>query len=105
MLAGGKIGEKDMALLHVTDDVDDAVEGGARGLPGVGGRALSAPIGSACTARPSTASRRSYVELAAAVGRGIAARGWELVSGGGSSSMMGAVARRGPRRAGRARSG
>ncbi|GAB3670782.1 LOG family protein [Saccharopolyspora tripterygii] len=25
MLEGGKIGEKDMALLHVTDDVDDAV--------------------------------------------------------------------------------
>ena len=26
VLAGGKIGEKDMALLHVTDDVDDAVK-------------------------------------------------------------------------------
>ena len=26
MLAGGKIGEKDMELLHVTDDVDDAVK-------------------------------------------------------------------------------
>jgi uncharacterized protein (TIGR00730 family) len=34
-----------------------------------------------------------YVELAAAVGRGIAARGWSLVSGGGKRSMMGAVAR------------
>lgn len=33
-----------------------------------------------------------HVELAAAVGRGVAARGWELVSGGGRSSMMGAVA-------------
>jgi uncharacterized protein (TIGR00730 family) len=26
VLAGGKIGEKDMSLLHVTDDVDDAVK-------------------------------------------------------------------------------
>ena len=33
-----------------------------------------------------------YVELAGAVGAGIAARGWELVSGGGRVSMMGAVA-------------
>lgn len=30
-------------------------------------------------------------ELAAAVGRGIAARGWQLVSGGGKHSMMGAL--------------
>lgn len=34
-----------------------------------------------------------YVELAEAVGRGVAARGWSLVSGGGKRSMMGAVAR------------
>jgi uncharacterized protein (TIGR00730 family) len=33
-----------------------------------------------------------YPELAAEVGREIAARGWELVSGGGRRSMMGAVA-------------
>ncbi|MDN5915723.1 MAG: TIGR00730 family Rossman fold protein [Pseudonocardia sp.] len=33
-----------------------------------------------------------YLELAHAVGRGIAARGWTLVSGGGKHSMMGAVA-------------
>ncbi|MGH3564621.1 MAG: TIGR00730 family Rossman fold protein [Pseudonocardia sp.] len=33
-----------------------------------------------------------YLELAAAVGREIARRGWELVSGGGRVSMMGAVA-------------
>jgi uncharacterized protein (TIGR00730 family) len=33
-----------------------------------------------------------YPGIAAAVGRGIAARGWELVSGGGRRSMMGAVA-------------
>jgi uncharacterized protein (TIGR00730 family) len=34
-----------------------------------------------------------HLELAAAVGRGVAARGWTLVSGGGRVSMMGAVAR------------
>jgi uncharacterized protein (TIGR00730 family) len=33
-----------------------------------------------------------YGQLAADVGAGIAARGWELVSGGGRSSMMGALA-------------
>src|ERR1700712_446216 len=33
-----------------------------------------------------------YRELAAEVGTQIAARGWQLVSGGGRSSMMGAVA-------------
>ena len=35
---------------------------------------------------------RENFELAAAVGRGIAERGWQLVSGGGRHSMMGAVA-------------
>jgi uncharacterized protein (TIGR00730 family) len=34
-----------------------------------------------------------HLELAAAVGREVAARGWTLVSGGGRVSMMGAVAR------------
>ena len=34
-----------------------------------------------------------YLDLATAVGAGIAARGWQLVSGGGSVSMMVAVAR------------
>ena len=34
-----------------------------------------------------------YLDLATSVGAGIAARGWQLVSGGGSVSMMGAVAR------------
>jgi len=34
-----------------------------------------------------------HVDLARTVGAGIAARGWELVSGGGRVSMMGAVAR------------
>jgi uncharacterized protein (TIGR00730 family) len=33
-----------------------------------------------------------YVELAGQVGAGLAARGWDLVSGGGRVSMMGAVA-------------
>jgi uncharacterized protein (TIGR00730 family) len=33
-----------------------------------------------------------YLTLAAEVGRDIAARGWQLVSGGGKASMMGAVA-------------
>jgi uncharacterized protein (TIGR00730 family) len=35
----------------------------------------------------------AYVELATAVGTAVAQRGWQLVSGGGSVSMMGAVAR------------
>lgn len=34
-----------------------------------------------------------YLDLAATVGAGLAARGWTLVSGAGSISMMGAVAR------------
>jgi uncharacterized protein (TIGR00730 family) len=40
----------------------------------------------------STRIASSYVELAADVGRALAARGHELVSGGGNLSMMGAVA-------------
>jgi uncharacterized protein (TIGR00730 family) len=40
----------------------------------------------------STGVPGQYLELADAVGRGIAARGWSLVSGGGRVSMMGAVA-------------
>ncbi|MCW0216162.1 MAG: TIGR00730 family Rossman fold protein [Pseudonocardia sp.] len=35
---------------------------------------------------------RRYLDLAVEVGREIAARGWSLVSGGGRTSMMGAVA-------------
>ncbi|MGH3980385.1 MAG: TIGR00730 family Rossman fold protein [Pseudonocardiaceae bacterium] len=34
-----------------------------------------------------------YLDLAAEVGTGVAARGWQLVSGGGKVSMMGALAR------------
>ncbi|KAA2264036.1 TIGR00730 family Rossman fold protein [Solihabitans fulvus] len=36
---------------------------------------------------------QSYLDLATAVGEGIAARGWSLVWGGATASMMGAVAR------------
>jgi len=36
---------------------------------------------------------QKYIELAAQVGLEIAARGWGLVSGGGTQSMMGSVAR------------
>ena len=43
-----------------------------------------------CASSPSVPQR--YVDLAAEVGAGIAARGWTLVSGGGRLSMMGAVA-------------
>ena len=54
VLGHGKIGEKDLKLLHLTDDVDDAVQGGARGLPGLGGRRTERPVGaSASTARSS----------------------------------------------------
>jgi len=35
---------------------------------------------------------RHHLELAAEVGRQLAGRGWDLVSGGGKASMMGAVA-------------
>ncbi|MDO8732289.1 MAG: TIGR00730 family Rossman fold protein [Actinomycetota bacterium] len=44
-----------------------------------------------CASNPQIPGR--YVELAAHVGQEIASRQWSLVSGGGSESMMGAVAR------------
>lgn len=44
-----------------------------------------------CASSPQIPGR--YVELAAQVGQEIAGRQWTLVSGGGSESMMGAVAR------------
>ena len=44
-----------------------------------------------CASSDGVAAR--HVELATAVGRSIAERGWTLVSGGGRRSMMGAVAR------------
>jgi uncharacterized protein (TIGR00730 family) len=43
-----------------------------------------------CASRPVS---HQHLELAAAVGTGIAKRGWSLVSGGGRVSMMGEVAR------------
>ena len=50
-----------------------------------------------CSSSPTIDSK--YVDLASELGQGIASRGWELVSGGGHISMMGAVAR-GVRRGG-----
>ena len=44
-----------------------------------------------CSSSPTIDSK--YVDLASELGQGIASRGWELVSGGGHISMMGAVAR------------
>jgi len=44
-----------------------------------------------CASSPNIPER--YIDLAAQVGQGIAARGWGLVSGGGTQSMMGSVAR------------
>ncbi|MDO9485792.1 MAG: TIGR00730 family Rossman fold protein [Actinomycetota bacterium] len=44
-----------------------------------------------CASSPQIPAR--YVQLAAEVGEAIADRSWSLVSGGGSESMMGAVAR------------
>ena len=105
-LVGGKINERDLALFHVTDDPAEAVRlvGSAdecarlqRRRPGAGrrggpqGRRVVAAVCVYCSS-----SRRidpSYVELATAVGTELARRGHSLVSGGGSVSCMGAVAR------------
>ncbi|MGQ0482649.1 MAG: TIGR00730 family Rossman fold protein [Pseudonocardia sp.] len=59
-----------------------------RAAPGAGSatRAVCVYCSSADAIAP------AHLELAAALGRGIAARGWTLVSGGGRRSMMGAVA-------------
>ena len=64
---------------------------------------MSAPSSTVGPARPGatlcvfcSSSERidpAYVRLAGQVGTALAARGWRLVSGGGSVSMMGAVAR------------
>jgi uncharacterized protein (TIGR00730 family) len=54
----------------------------------VGGRALRVCV--YCASIEGIAPH--YTQLAADVGAGIAERGWELVSGGGRTSMMGAVA-------------
>jgi uncharacterized protein (TIGR00730 family) len=59
----------------------------------VGGRALSgrSPLRVCVYCASIEGIAPHYAELAAAVGAGIGDRGWELVSGGGRSSMMGAV--------------
>ncbi|GAA4857297.1 MULTISPECIES: TIGR00730 family Rossman fold protein [Saccharopolyspora] len=51
-----------------------------------------------CASRPVP---QQHLDLAAEVGRGIAERGWTLVSGGGRVSMMGEVARAARRGGGR----
>ena len=56
----------------------------------MGGSSLSTRVCVYCASAAGIPTH--YVELARAVGSGIAARGWELVSGGGRVSMMGAVA-------------
>jgi len=58
----------------------------------VGGRALSRPFALCVYCASGEGIPPQYPELAAEVGRQVAARGWELVSGGGWPSMMGAVA-------------
>ena len=92
MLDAGKIGEKDLALLHVTDDVDDAVRVVHEAYRAWEDAHCDRP--SASTARPSTASPSSYVAARPPrSGAGIAARGlgrWSPAAG--STSMMGAVA-------------
>ena len=40
VLADGKIGENDLKLLYLTDEVDDAVKVVARGVPRLGGHTL-----------------------------------------------------------------
>ena len=47
---------------------------------------------SVCVYCASGTYRAEYLELAAAVGTAIGRRGWQLVSGGGNASMMGAIA-------------
>lgn len=60
--------------------------GGALNPGGAAGLAVCVYCGSIESIAP------RYLELAADVGRGVAERGWRLVSGGGRRSMMGAVA-------------
>ena len=56
----------------------------------MGGRTLSTTVCVYCASSDGIPAR--YVDLARDVGAAVAARGWELVSGGGRRSMMGAVA-------------
>jgi uncharacterized protein (TIGR00730 family) len=66
----------------------------------VGARALSGHAVCVYCASSSTIPEH-YLRLAAAVGSGIAARGWTLVSGGGRVSMMGELAKAARARGGR----
>ena len=100
VLPGGKINEPDLDLVHVTDDVDEAVGPHRRGEPQrpAGGRTTATaaqrrPVNICVYCSSSDAIDPAYLELAAAVGARLAARRARLVSGGGRVSMMGAVAR------------
>ena len=117
LLPGGMIGEADLDLITLSDDVDDIVahivesarerseqvqaeQRACRSryarcpvvLP-LPAAARFLPGRSASTARPRSRSIPRYLTLATAVGSCIAAAGYSLVSGGGRVSMMGAVAR------------
>ena len=62
------------------------------GAPPVGSTDEAPPVLSVCVYCASGPVDGKYLELAAAVGTEIGRRGWQLVSGGGNVSMMGAVA-------------
>ena len=86
-LAAGTVGAGDLELLQVTD----RRRGGGRDRADRAGRALG--LVRICVYCASSDSIDPvHVEFAQAVGAAIAARGWDLVSGGGRVSMMGAVA-------------
>ena len=104
VLAGGKINERDLTLFHVTDDPAEAVRLvtladealGVAPVPDGEAARKGAGVAVAAVCVFCSSSGRidpSYVELAAAVGTELARRGHSLVSGGGSVSCMGAVAR------------
>lgn len=59
----------------------------------MGGDTLNAPEVAVCVYCASRPVPQQHLDLAAEVGKGIAQRGWTLVSGGGRVSMMGEVAR------------
>ena len=115
VLAEGKIKEADLALFRVTDDLFEAVRlvhqaeseysrrreeeaarvaAADRPVADASGRSTAGSTGE--RPAPCSSSGRidpGHVELAAAVGTELARRGHTLVSGGGSASCMGAVAR------------
>ena len=91
VLESGKIGEKDMRLLYVTDDVDDAVRVVHEAYRAWEDSALVTTAVCVYCASASGIDRAAHRARRGRrqPGRG---RGWTLVSGGGSRSMMGAVA-------------